>query len=234
MSLLSAAKNLIVPKGRRPRRVLAGPFAGLRLGLDLATETQFYLGLFEKEIAPWLTRLSQDIRCFVDIGAAHGEYTLFALRKASVQAVFAFEPDPEMVGCFNHNLRLNAFEADSRLHFFDRFLGPVAGEATITSDWLTDRINAPCLLKMDIEGAEGDVLAGSRRLLSLRGLRWIIETHSKSNEVTCMSILESAGFAVRVIPNAWWRKLLPEQRNLPHNRWLVAANDGSLDLSSTQ
>ena len=34
--------------------------------------------------------------------------------------------------------------------------------------------------------------------------------------------LESAGYAVTVIKNAWWRVFVPEQRPIPHNRWLVA------------
>ena len=34
--------------------------------------------------------------------------------------------------------------------------------------------------------------------------------------------LERNGFRVRIVPNAWWRVVLPEQRPVELNRWLVA------------
>ena len=84
-------------------------------------------------------------------------------------------------------------------------------------------------MKMDIDGGEAAVLnaAASSGFLQMRPLRWIIETHSVSLEELCVSILESNGYRARIIPNAWWRTVVPELRVSEQNRWLAAVNDGS-------
>jgi len=40
--------------------------------------------------------------------------------------------------------------------------------------------------------------------------------------VICLRSLTEAGYVVRVVHDAWWRVVLPEQRPSTHNRWLVA------------
>ena len=68
MRLVSDLKNLMVSPERKHRRILAGPFRDIVMGLSLRSQTQVYLGLFEKEIHPWLNRLSKGIATAIDIG----------------------------------------------------------------------------------------------------------------------------------------------------------------------
>ena len=68
MRLVSNLKNVIVSPERKPRKILAGPFRDIVMGLSLRSQTQVYLGLFEKEIHPWLNRLSKGIATAIDIG----------------------------------------------------------------------------------------------------------------------------------------------------------------------
>ena len=221
-------KNVVVPCGSQERTILTGPFKGIRMHLDLRTQTQFYLGLFERELYPWVTRFARDVRNVVDIGAAHGEYTLFALLKTNAERVMAFEPSPEAVEHLQRNLAANGLAHCDRLVLHARFVGSADSPACFSIDALTDSILTPCLLKLDIDGEEAEVLrAASKRLLNVSGLRWVIETHSVSLEEVCDSILSSHGYWTRVVPNAWWRTFIPEQRGPSQNRWLVAANDTS-------
>jgi hypothetical protein len=225
-------KNSIVPRGYHERTILTGPLKGIRMHLDLRTQTQFYLGLFERELHPWMVLFSKNVRSVVDIGAADGEYTLFALLKTNAERVMTFEPSSEAVEHLQRNLDANGLADCDRLDLHARFVGSADSPSSISIDALCDSILTPCLLKMDIDGGEAELLgAASTRLLGVSGLPWVIETHSISLEKACASILRTHGYRTRIIPNAWWRALIPEQRVSEQNRWLVATNDPHQRLS---
>jgi hypothetical protein len=233
VSLARSVKNLLVPKGFHTRTVLTGPFKGIRMDLDLQTQSQFYLGLFEQELHPWIGRFAAGVRTVVDIGAAHGEYTCFALLKTGAERVITFEPDPIMVRRLQRNVNLNSGVL-SHLSVHPKCLGSSDSDDCVSVETLRRWISPPCLLKMDIDGGEVEVLraAAASGLLDVPGLRWVIETHAQSFERDCISILESHRYFTKVIPNAWWRVIVPEQRVSVHNRWLVATNE-SPDLART-
>jgi hypothetical protein len=222
MRLVSDLKNAIVSSERKPRRILAGPFRGIVMGLSLRSQTQTYLGLFERETHPWLNRLSKGISTAIDIGVAHGEYTLYFLTKTKATKVFAFEPDLDCIPFLHENLELNGVDRSERLEISAKFVGVSDTEQEIRLDSLTESIRAPCFIKMDVDGAEEQILKGAKTFNNLPGVRWLIETHSKELEVACKGILTDAGFQTRIVPNAWWRVFVPEMRPSKHNRWLAA------------
>jgi hypothetical protein len=53
---------------------------GLRMNLDIRSQTQAWLGLAEREVFSYLRAFSHTARTGIDIGAADGEYTLFLCR----------------------------------------------------------------------------------------------------------------------------------------------------------
>jgi hypothetical protein len=192
------------------------------MDLSLSTQMQLYLGLFEKETYPWLARLSQGIMTAIDIGVAYGEYTLYFLTKTQARNVLAFEPDVSLFPYLRENLKLNGLDQSERLKIFHKFLGMSDTEKAIRLDSIADSIKAPCIIKMDVDGAEEDILAGAKEINGLPDMRWLIETHSKDLEVACEEILRGSGFETRIIPNAAWRVFVPEQRPIEQNRWLAA------------
>ena len=220
--LLRRIKTLVVKPGAKPRRILAGPFKGLTMNLDLANQTQLYIGLFEREVYSSLKRLSKDIKTAVDIGADQGEYSLFFLRKTSIQKLFTFEPSDVGTERLKESLVLNDIIDDPRLVFSSKFVGLQDTDTQCTLDSLSKDIDTPCLIKMDVDGAEVDILRGSANLLGREEVRWLIETHSVQLEIDCLKILEQAGYTTKVLPNAWWRVFAPEVRGTEQNRWLIA------------
>jgi len=190
--------------------------------LDLASDSQTYVGVAERELASHFEDLSRDIRAAVDVGGSVGFYTLFLLTKTPAERVFCFEPDRGSFDKISSNLRLNGLEGDPRLRFVNKFVGSKDGDDQVSLDTFADEIVAPCLVKIDVEGAEVEVLNGARRLLARAGIRWIIETHSAALERECMEILRGAGLTHQIVDKAWWRAILPELRPAVHNRWLVA------------
>jgi hypothetical protein len=222
MRLLSSLKNSIVPPGHKPRQILAGPFKGIKMDLSLQTQSQLYLGLFERETHPWLRRLSDGLMTAVDIGAANGEYTLFFLMKTQAKKIFAFEPDAACLPVLCENLRLNDLGRTGRLDLSTKFVGDSDSDQKLRLDSLVCSVQSPCFIKMDVEGSEEQILHGAKILNTLPDVRWLIETHSTELEALCVEILTAAGFQTRVIRNAWWRIFAPEWRRIEHNRWLAA------------
>jgi hypothetical protein len=222
MRALSWVKNLVVPAGRKPRRIMFGPFRGITMALSLRHQSQIYLGLFEREVHPWLGQLTHGIRTAIDIGADSGEYTLFFLRRTDAEKVLAFEPNPEALPRLRENLQLNSLPESNRLELSAVMVGDSDGASKVSLDSLAGSMQLPCLIKMDVDGSEGEILKGAAKLNSLGGVRCLIETHSKSLECQCLEQLKAAGFETRIIRNAWWRVLIPELRPIEHNRWLAA------------
>jgi hypothetical protein len=221
MRLVSDLKNFIVSPVRKPRTILTGPFRGIVMGLSLRTQMQVYVGLFEKETHPWINRLSKGIATAVDIGMAEGEYTIYFLTKTKATKVFGFEPDVSCMPFLRENCELNGVGQSDRLEISTRFVGVSDSEQAIRLDSLAESVEAPCFVKMDVDGAEEQILEGAKTFNSLPGVRWLIETHSKELEDACEKILKGAGYQTRIIPNAWWRVFVPELRP-GHNRWLAA------------
>src|SRR5262245_46948320 len=220
--ILSLTKQKLVSDEWAPRKIVAGPFCGIRMNLNLMHQTQIFLGLFERETHPWLLRLSQNISTAIDIGAAYGEYTLFFLMNTTASQVYAFEPDAAMLSHLKNNLELNPEANTERLILSKKFLGGPNLKSAVCLDTLAKRISVPCFIKMDVDGAEAEILSGATVMNALPDIRWLIETHSTELERACVIQLERLGFKTIIVRNAWWRYIVPEQRPIAHNRWLVA------------
>ena len=190
------------------------------MSLDLQSDTQLWLGAFEREIGSWLCRFAQGVAVGIDVGAGNGEYTLFLLLRTKAKQVVAFEPDPDCIELLRLNLSLNHLVASERLVIVTSPAGK--GPTEISLDSLDIHTSGPCLIKIDVEGHEASVLRSAARLLRRKDVRLIIETHSADVEGQCLAILGEANFVTQVVGQAGWRALLPENRPIAHNRWLVA------------
>jgi hypothetical protein len=190
--------------------------------LDPAHQTQYILGLHEREVHRWLPTLARGALSAVDIGAASGEYSLYFLARTGAEQVFAFDPDLVSREEFMANLDLNTYANDPRLHIFSTYIRGTTGPDALTLDELLPKLRLPCVVKIDVDGAEADILAGGDAMLRTHQVRWLIETHSAELERECAGRLKEHGYHVTIIRNAWWRAIVPEQRPIAHNRWLVA------------
>lgn len=220
--LKSHLKTWLLPAGKSPRRLPLGLLAGLTMELDFAHHSQRWLGLQERELFGWMRRLSSGIRTAVDVGANDGMYTLYFLSCTPAKRVLAFEPSPESLADLNANLALNHLSHDARLEVVARKVGSAMEGEWTTLDSLAASIEFPCLVKVDIDGGEVDMLRGAHNLLRSPDTRWIVEIHSKALERDCLRILGDAGYQTHVVPNAWWRHIVPELRPGEANHWLVA------------
>jgi Methyltransferase FkbM domain len=221
---LSAIKSRLVPAGTKPRFVKFGAFKGLKMNLDLQHQTQFVLGLYEREVFRHLGAFLRRAANGIDVGAAEGEYTLLFLAQSNIRRAFAFDPSTRFPAALEANLALNGFGDDGRVSLIKKYVSHRTEPDHCTLDSFDSELQGPCLVKIDVDGGEGSVLQGANKLLDRKDTTWIIETHSAELEIECEQVLRSKGFTTKIVKNAWWRALVPEQRPLAHNRWLVACH----------
>jgi SAM-dependent methyltransferase len=221
--LVSRLKSRLLPAGVGPRYVPLGLYRGLTLELDLQTQSQTYLGLAERETHGHLQRALETCRWVVDVGAGSGELSVLFLRHSGAEQVFAIEPGRLEAGVIVRNLALNGCTQDRRCQVIDKFAGDVDGPDSVALDSLPIDQTKKGFIKIDVDGAEVAVLRGAARLLQGAVVDLLVEVHSAELEREVIDLLVAHGYGCTVIPNGWWRLVVPEQRPIPHNRWLWAA-----------
>lgn len=215
--LKRSVKPLLFPDELRLREVRYGHAKGVRLLLNRRTDLQREFGLYEHELRGLYRGHIGPQSVVYDVGAADGMTALMFASLAAAGHVFAFEPEVEASRVFERNVAANP-ELAARITPVPTVVGP---DATRLDDF-AERERAPDFIKVDVDGAELQVLRTMSRLLRERRPAIVIETHSGELEVACARFLRQHGHDVRVIRNAWWRVLYPEFRPIEHNRWLFS------------
>jgi predicted RNA methylase len=217
--ILSRLKNLVVRPGVRAVRVPFGLYEGLVLELDLQSQMQVYLGLWEAEIGKVLLAELKTARFLIDVGAGGGELAALFARQAQVSIVHAVEPVLSEVARLRRNLGLNGLD-EGKVRVVTKLIGEKLADDTIRLDALEVPPSGIGVVKIDVDGAEMEVLRSGEALFRRPAMRTIVETHSRQLETECEQFFRERGYRTTVIPNAWWRALIPEQRPIEHNRWL--------------
>ncbi len=190
------------------------------------------LDLFASVLAPG--------QVVLDIGAWIGMYTLLASRRVGPQGhVYAFEPNPASRAVLSANLERNRAEnvtvvpaavfdepgrawlrwealAQSPQTEIDRRAGDLEVPAVALAAFCATNEISPSVIKIDVEGAESDVLADDAVDIVRRTRSTIVEIHD--------SLLRNRG----VDPARFLERLAGsglEVRELgmksPHNRWIA-------------
>jgi FkbM family methyltransferase len=189
----------------REGRIQKGLGRGLRFN-GANSAVGFVLGTHDYEVQCALQYLLQPGMLTFDIGANVGFTALLAARQVGPTGrVVCFEPLPANAEQIRHNARLNGFDQidvhctalgrDDGEAEFQLSESPTWGRLTqsgtaprpngiirvpvrrLDSLVAADALPPPALVKMDVEGAEADVIAGSRALLGKARPLLIIELH---------------------------------------------------------
>jgi len=207
-------------------RINAGPANGLQFEVTLPHDKQFWTGMFEAEFAKSLSeRVRRDDVCY-DVGGHRG-YMAGVLGLAGASRVIVFEPLPDNVVSLKRLIELNpqlplqieqmaVGNSDGEARFkvmADRSMGKLATstfqagvdameELTVPlrrldSMVFDEGLAAPNLIKIDVEGAEFDVLCGSSRTLAKYRPRLFIEAHTSTLADLCVRKLIDLGYEVR-------------------------------------
>ena len=202
--------------------VRTGVAAGLKWKRHHRYLNGYWVGHFELEIQNALKRELKAGDVVYDIGANAGFFTLIAARLVCPAGrVVAFDPAPENCESIREQVELNgygphcaavqkavggavgkasfcfAWEGSPMGHLGGAARGEHSVEVDVTTlDEAIDAYGRPPFIKLDVEGAEGDVLAGARRLLASGPdrPRWLIELHGPKCEADVKRQLAAAGY----------------------------------------
>jgi FkbM family methyltransferase len=188
-------------------------------GLKYILTPQVVFGYYLLPFEPYTYRKLKQCggRVFVDLGANLGQYSLPLARQ--FRRVIAVEPHPITARILRQNIRLNGLknvevvekavsEDPNRVPLFEgEFLTTWSTKVkaknfilveTTTLEHLLDDIPEVDLLKVDIEGAERDVLFSESRMLSkIRALS--METNLDQSPEPTFELLRQAGFQVEIL-----------------------------------
>jgi len=167
----------------------------------------------------------------VDIGAAIGEFTVYAAQKAAAGEIYAYEPNPQSFALLQENIMLNKLSNVQTfcVGVWDQAGGmqldlvnaePLQGKTVfqqdeaitaevpvITFDQLVqDSVDSLIdLLKLDCEGAEYAILMGASAKSLARVQRIVMEYHDLDAEhehSRLVRFLEGSGFSVQLHANS--------------------------------
>ena len=215
-----------IPGERYPVLQCRGVLKGLRMRVDWNLHRSFTYGSWEPEVVATIQKYVKPGMTVLDIGAQSGFYSLLCSRLVGPQGqVIAFEPLPANFRMLEENIRLNGLrnvtareEAVAERSGSMRFdfphheptlvAGPVlAGESqdvlTVRGisldDWFREAAAPVHLLKMDVEGAELDVLQGASSMLNACHPDMVIELHNmekQSGPRPAVMLIEALGYEI--------------------------------------
>lgn len=223
-----ASHLLVPPSSRKWLRVQAGPAKGLILELDPRWEHSAWDGSYELETAELFFTLVKKDMTFLDVGSGLGFYALLAGRAGANVITFEPDPKNAASvllhveinrladrirlvrqAVFSHtgHVTLEFSDGESAHHNTKVCAAPKvpakAFEAQCTT--LDDFIQAssaptlPTLVKIDVEGAESEVLRGADRLFRTSRIRLLCEVHDDTNAAFAHKWLKERGYGCRWI-----------------------------------
>lgn len=185
--------NRLVGSEQRVVRVRSGAARGARLALDLSREKAYWLGYYEPSVQKFLEQNVAPGDVVYDVGAHIGFFSVCAARLGAV--VYAFEPVPGNAARLRDNVSLNdleihvveaaAWETSGSVDLvpgdsdFETRAAPGSGTASVSLDAFAEREPEPALIKLDVEGAEAEVLRGARRILAQARPLLVCEIHGE-------------------------------------------------------
>jgi predicted RNA methylase len=222
-------KKILLPQNPKLCRLRGGISRGLLMSLNLQNQLQRYLGLDEREIMATVCDFIGRSRTLVDVGANDGYYTLAFLR-SNADSVVACEPSDTWTQVVT-NAEVNGYSVGNH---FEIIRTPIGGaEGCISVAELLRGKTEPIFIKVDVDGAELDVLQSAEGCVAGMDLSWIVEIHSYKLENDCQNWFRQHGYKTKIIDNAWWRIFIPELRPPEINRWILATPDGNIGRRSS-
>jgi len=190
--------------------VLFGPMRGVKWVVGSSVRS-CWLGTYERQTQELLAACTKTGQVAVDCGANVGFFTIMLSRLLGESGrVIAFEPLPANARQLREHLELNDIR---NVSFYEAATGAETGRQkfalgdSTTQGRLTDegdlevevhalddlvtsgRIPPPDVVKIDVEGAERDVLEGARRTLAAQRPSLIIATHGWRAHEACLELL---------------------------------------------
>lgn len=207
--------------------VMNGPLKGYHWKFTSRTNNEMILGTWEPEMQDIFSRYIKPGHVVYDLGAHQGFLTALAGKLVGEKGnVYSFEPFPYNFQFLSENIKLNKPQnitlfqaavsdkagtlefsnsihdtANTYLKQSPEFKENLLQVKAVSLDELVDNktVRPPDFIKIDVEGAEWDVLQGSRKLFSSHSPVVYLETHNVHNagvDQQCLDWLQAQGYKV--------------------------------------
>jgi hypothetical protein len=180
--------KLLLPNRPLPMRILCGPFRGARLMLNPRNSLRKVFGLYERELNNWLAAALQCCDRVLDVGANDGYFTFGCMaafgRLGKAGEIIAFEPEQEYVNLLQESIDKQPPEIRRQITIMRTLAAGQTSPETTMLDSVRWRIGDPesraqTLIKIDVEGAELEVLNGALSWLNPSNY-FVIEVHEET------------------------------------------------------
>jgi FkbM family methyltransferase len=211
--LLRALLSLVPPSMHVP--ILQGRLRGRRWIVG-SSNHGCWLGSYEFEKQSHIGFHLSPNDTFYDVGAHVGFYTILAAQIVGPTGhICAFEPLPHNLSFLRQHVKLNNF---ANISIYGAAVGSREGTAhfkiedstsmghldengeilirLVSLDSLVERGEIPVanMIKIDVEGAEYEVLQGAKKLLTEYPIKIFLATHSNALNEQCTTFLKALGY----------------------------------------
>ena len=198
--------------------IMQGPVKGMKWIVGSGVHGM-WLGSYEADKQQILADIPLEGTTVLDIGANVGFFSILLSRLVGSKGkVIAFEPLPRNLDFINRHIQLNKLENitvyaaavgektgvmrfdSSPCHSQGR-LAP-SGDlevSTITLDSISELNNPVSFVKIDVEGAEADVLRGGKSFFKSNRPIVLLATHGQKKADDCQKILIDYGYSLTII-----------------------------------
>jgi hypothetical protein len=221
--MLSARLKMFLPDRPRPMRILRGPFRGAVIIMNPRHSLRKLFGLYERELNCWLEQVFPRVTLVLDVGAHYGYYTFGCAaafrRRGKAGEIIAFEPELESMKALRETVAKQRKGA-TQIKLLQTLVGSEVCSGTVTLDAIEEGTRTHTLVKIDVEGAELDVLAGASSWLNPMNY-FLIEVHQETSFDRIAKLFGEHGMEVRRI-NQRPLPLLGRETRSEENSWLVS------------
>ncbi|MEK7476871.1 MAG: FkbM family methyltransferase [Candidatus Coatesbacteria bacterium] len=198
-------------------RIASGPNRGLRWRVG-ASIPACWMGTYEPELAAAVAPFLRAGLVVWDIGANAGYHTLHFSRRVGPRGrVIAVEPLPSNAANLLDHVRWNGLHnvtvvpaavaagpgtapftlaAHNAEGALSRRPSPLRVPHFALDFLVASGLPAPALVKVDVEGAEADVLRGAVGVLAARRAVWLVAVHGEGPKRDCVRMLARHGYLV--------------------------------------
>jgi len=214
------------------RTILFGPCRGMQIRLSHASGHAVLIG-YDRAAQEFLARQVKPGDTVFDVGANCGQYTLLLARAVGSRGrVVACEPADAVFTELVGNIRLNSLEwvrcepaavarSEGQRLFYSSVDAPTMGHldgsdpavsvagatartiATITIDALAERWGPPNIIKIDTEGAAGEVLAGATATVRSHAPDFLIEVHGPDERTAVNDWANASNYSIRSLTGGY-------------------------------
>jgi len=198
--------------------VMAGPLTGLKLRLNNLIKLRNYFSPYEPDKQKAFSMFLQNQSVFFDIGANIGLHSYYVSKTHPEVKVIAFEPLPINASYIREAIARNnldkielveeAISSSVGLSFFDErdnnskgMLSKKESHLKVKTNTLDEYVFStgvfPDVVKIDVEGAKGDVLEGASKLIKMRPPVFIIELHNPEQDTRVAALLIKQNYSIK-------------------------------------